>query len=146
MKRSEFYLLQNAEPSGPYTKQELERSVYMGEISLETQYSYDRARAWRPLSHLIGNVNPQIIADNLKTIFIALNDQSCGPYSYNELKDMIKRRTITHRTLFVRVGEENWEPLAKLPLPRIPESTPREGVPHERDWESQATEQIMGNY
>src|SRR5438045_863345 len=97
MKPSAFYLLINGETHGPYQKSAIATAVYSGEISLETLYSYERARAWRPLTHLIGHVDPQIIEKNRKLYFVAVAGETLGPFSRNELRRKFSERAIDHQ-------------------------------------------------
>jgi GYF domain 2 len=144
MKPSEFYILRDGQSHGPYTRDQLCRAVFTGEIAPDTPYSYDRARKWRPLTHLIGAVNPQAIEDNRKHYFVFMCEEVKGPYSYNELKEMIKGREVTHQTLYALEGSQEWSPLSKLPLPRIPTSAPPADVPHESEWEKHAQKTVIG--
>jgi hypothetical protein len=51
-KPDSFFLLQDGEVQGPFTKDELEVRFYAGQIGSDVPYAYDRARRWRPLSHM----------------------------------------------------------------------------------------------
>jgi hypothetical protein len=144
MKASAFYVLLDGQPHGPYSKDELTQAAYAGQVSLDTLYSYERARKWRPLSHLVGEIDPLVVEKNLQKYFIARNGISDGPFSYNELERMLRRREITHETLYVPAGEQDWKPVAKLPLPAIPNPTPPEGIPHESEWREKAKEEVIG--
>ena len=144
MKASSFYILVDGNPHGPYSKDELSQAAYAGQVSLDTLYSYERARKWRPLSHLVGQIDPRVVEKNLRKYFIVRADVSDGPFSSNELERMLRHRTITHDTPYVLAGEQDWKPVAQLPLPEIPNPPPPEGVPHESEWREKAKKEVIG--
>lgn len=141
MKPKAFFILRNDKADGPYSKEELERAAYLGEIQTTILYSYDRARQWRPLSHLIGEIPAQTIEDNQKRYYVTESGAVRGPLSYNELFRLMEWREIDHSTLYAKEGTSEWRPLSKLPIPHIPRSGPPEGmedIPHESEWIAKA--------
>ncbi len=144
MKESLYYILQDGQPQGPYSKDELTQAAYSGQVSLETLYSYERAQKWRPLSHLLGKIDPLVAQKNFRKYFIARDGNSDGPFSYNELERKIRHREIDHETLYFSEADQDWKPVAKLPLPEIPNPTPPEGIPHESEWRENAEEEVIG--
>ena len=51
-------------------------------------------------------------------IYLLLDDETTGPYSYDELQQRLSKRSITRETLVWWEGKQEWEPLAQA-LPEL---------------------------
>ena len=58
---------------------------------------------------------PKPNVQNDRIYHIAINKQQTGPYSLEQIKDMIKQGKITHQTMIWKKGTPNWVQAAELP-------------------------------
>ena len=108
---------------GPYTMEQMQEMLQQQNINKDTLVWYEGIADWQPISNLpIFSNSISVVSDNTAnpTVqgveYFIFTDQQYGPYTIDQMKEMLSKQIINGDTLAWHEGVADWQPLSSLSI------------------------------